>query len=130
MRMEGDNVSPANLSKSTLEKAAKFCKNAEKAQLDIGDARFPDSGDYVVFFLTNGADIMVVYCIPTGYIAEFLRELEDGEIIADYLGIKNIRHFVFKLAKNDYISWTKYNEDIMEALDNGDIDISEYLDEE
>jgi len=128
MHIEGDHVmGPKNLSKETLERTAKFCRNAEQAKLQTGDARFPNDGDYIVFFMTNGSNTIVLYCTPTGYVAEYYEENEDGTFIANYLSIKNIRHFVFKLAKESYCSWTQYNEDIMEKIDSGEIDIADYL---
>ena len=125
-----------NLSKDTLENAAKFCRNAEQASLETGDARFPQNGDYVMFLLSTGpagnegVETVILYCTPYGYLGELLVEDANDDFTASYFFVKNIRHFIFKLAKANYSSWVEHNKDVLKAIEDGEIDINEYLSDE
>lgn len=121
---------PAHLSGETLQRAATLCRNAIAASLEIGEARFPSTHDYIVFLLTNETETIVLYCGPMGYLVESYIEDESGEFTSTYYFPKNIRHEIFRLRREGFTAWTISNQDIIDALDDGEIDLDNFFEEE
>jgi len=119
---------PKHLSTKTLERANVLVRNARAASLPLGNGRFPNDGDVILFFLTNGTFTVVIFCSPSGYCIErYTDTLDSAEV--DYFIVKNIRHFIFYLAREEYSSWDEYHKDTLDALENGDIDPTDLLED-
>lgn len=110
-----------HLSKKTRERAFILARNARSIGLPLGAVRFTPNYDFMSYYLTNGSAYMIVFCIPEGYLAEWWQESE-GYVSPDFFAIKNIRHFLQVLKKQDY----KDVEEVFNSDDDDD-DITEYL---
>lgn len=93
---------PDYISRQTLIKADRLYKSAKKIGYHTGNVRWGDFGDYLYFMFTNNdKDLVLVYCIPSGYILEHHFEV-DGKLKTQYAGVKNIRNQLLKLRKHGF----------------------------
>jgi len=88
-------------STKTRERAYVLSENAKNIGLLLGRPKFLKDSDYISYWLTNMVDYAAVYCMPDGYLAEIYTD-SDGVLNTIYLGVRNIRHLLQHLKKNDY----------------------------
>ena len=124
-------VSPTNLSKKTLERATILNKNAKSIGISLGDAKFPNVGDLITFFITNGEETVVLYVFPEGYLVELYVDVNHDSYDVSFFAIKNIRHFLIYLNKHGYESWEEYHkDDIIDVIESGEIDLEDLMEED
>lgn len=107
-------------SKKTREKAFILARNAKKYNMGLKTARFSPHHDFISYWFTDSLNYLVVFCTPTGYLAE-LWEDDEGKVVVTYLGITNIRTLLSHLNKLGY-------RDVDEVL--GDVEDYEAQDDE
>lgn len=106
-----------HLSKRTRERAYMLAKNAKSLGLTLGAVRFSPDHDYMSYYLGNGQDYLIIFCTPQGYLLEVWKE-EDGEVMANFFGVKNIRHFLRRAKKAGYQDLDILFEDIHDEDDD------------
>ena len=122
-----------HISAKTRERAMVLAENAKKMGLNPGNIRFNSRWDFMSFWFTNGLKYIIVFCSPSGYLAEVHTEQGD-EVKANYLGIKNIRNFLFAIRKEGLESFDKYHAELAELADLDESEVKDiveqFLDEE
>jgi hypothetical protein len=101
-------------SKKTRERAYILTRNAKQLSIGVGDARYAPNHDFMSFWFTNNIDYLLVFCMPSGYLAELWQD-KDGVVTTSYLGITNIRVLLSHLKKLGYT-------DVDTSLRDADID--------
>jgi len=117
------------VSAKTRERALTLAENAAGINLHVGNCRRSKDQDFLAFFLTNGAAVSVIFCTPSGYLVEYW-ESNHGILLApEFSCVKNIRHYLYTLRKENFISFDKYYEDLADLVDFNAADIKEILEE-
>lgn len=111
-------------SKKTREKAYILARNAKKYGMELKTARFSPHHDFISYWFTNGVDYLLVFCTPTGYLAELWQD-DNGEVTTTYLGITNIRTLISQLHKLGY----KDVDEVLGDVENFDAQDDETKDE-
>lgn len=88
-------------SKKTKERAYILVRNARKYGMNLKTARFSPHHDFITYWFTNNIDYLLVFCTPSGYLAE-LWEDNEGAVNVTYLGVTNIRTLISQLNKLGY----------------------------
>ncbi|TFH25822.1 hypothetical protein E4G67_00430 [Candidatus Bathyarchaeota archaeon] len=99
-------------SRKTRERAYILARNAKQLEMPVGAARYAPNLDFMSYWFTNNIDYILIFCMPTGYLAELWQDTE-GMITTTYLSIVNIRTLLSNLKKLNY-------RDVDEVL--GDVD--------
>eukprot|EP00918_Siedleckia_nematoides_P078675 GHVU01172214.1.p2 GENE.GHVU01172214.1~~GHVU01172214.1.p2 ORF type:complete len:127 (-),score=17.17 GHVU01172214.1:1517-1897(-) len=108
------------LSKKTLRRASIFLKGTKAAGITVGDAKYPDDDDTIVFFIATDTITCIVYCTPYAYLLEYYREEGDG-INVGYAVVSSVKKFIKFLANFGFASWTDVHKDIIDRLESGEI---------
>lgn len=114
-----DNFS--HISTKTRQRAITLAENANGLGMDPGTVHFDEIHDFMGFWFTNGLIYVLIFCTPMGYLTETYETNEDGEESESFGFVKNIRHFLYYLRKNDLESFDEYISDI------DDVDLEDVL---
>ncbi len=108
---------PPEISLATARKAYKCGRNAENIGLDIGPVRFQGSqwGNVIAFYVSNGPDIVVIFCSEHLYFAEYYHGAHTGGTDYTFLAIKNIRNFLYYLKRKRFVDFDKVDSEIKDA---------------
>lgn len=113
-------------STKTRERAYVLSENAKGLGITIGKPKYLKDQDYISYWLTNMTDYIAIYCIPEGYLAELYTD-SSGVLDTTYLGVRNIRHLLQHLKKNDYHAAEGLLHDLEKELDEDEEGLKEFL---
>lgn len=117
------------LSKATRERAYVLSRNAKQVGVPLGHAKWTAGSDYISYWLTDGLDYAIIFCLPSCYLSE-IHEMKDGVVCTTYLAIKNIRHYLQRLKRLSYEDADGLLLSMDEELtDEGEVDLKTYLEE-